>query len=423
MKRAEKIDPDHLPARWVEARLLDLRGELDKAVVAWKWFVDRYNEKRAEIARDAEALLLVGQAAERYYRATARGEELSDSLNDVINEIYEAALRADPNCWQAPWLEGRLFLSGYNERPAARELARAQQINPLSPEVLVTLGQADLQGYRLAAGRAKAERALAINPHYAPAYVLLADLNISDERFVDAKAAAAQGRGREPARRGRPGPAGGLVPAAGRPRGRGRRRAGGAGEQPPAGDLLRRPGRAAGRPPQVPLGRARLPAGRRRRPHPRRRPDRPGHALHAGRPRDRGQEPLRRRLRRRPVQRPRRQHDQGPAAHGLVYAASSPSTSASWSTRPRTSCWASTCRGTSNRSTPTLTTRFGYVPPGKTKIEILKNHQWFSGRTIGLPFVPDRRRLHRAGRGPGQPQGHPQSRSTGPGCSPTRWFT
>ena len=26
--------------------------------------------------------------------------------------------------------------------------------------------------------------------------------------------------------------------------------------------------------------------------------------------------------------------------------------------------------------------------PGKTKIEIMKNHQWFSGRTIGLPFIP-----------------------------------
>ena len=50
----------------------------------------------------------------------ARGDELSDSLNDVINEIYEGALRADPHCWQAPWLEGRLFLSGYNEAAAPR---------------------------------------------------------------------------------------------------------------------------------------------------------------------------------------------------------------------------------------------------------------------------------------------------------------
>ena len=35
-----------------------------------------------------------------------------------------------------------------------------------------------------------------------------------------------------------------------------------------------------------------------------------------------------------------------------------------------------------------LTGRFGYAPPGKTRIEIMKNHQWFSGRTIGLPFIP-----------------------------------
>ncbi|MHC5539993.1 tetratricopeptide repeat protein, partial [Singulisphaera rosea] len=35
-----------------------------------------------------------------------------------------------------------------------------------------------------------------------------------------------------------------------------------------------------------------------------------------------------------------------------------------------------------------LTSRFGYSPPSLTKVEILKNHQWFSGRTIGLPFIP-----------------------------------
>ncbi len=181
---------DHLLARWIAVRLLESRGQLDNAVKGCKWFVDHYNTRPPDLARNARNLLLVGQAAERYYRATARGEELSDSLNDVINEIYEAAFRADPNCWQAPWLEGKLFLSGYNERSASKELARAQQINPLAAEILVTLGQADLQGYRLAAGRTKAERALAINPHYGPAQVLLCDLNISDERFSDAKKAA-----------------------------------------------------------------------------------------------------------------------------------------------------------------------------------------------------------------------------------------
>lgn len=188
--QALKIDPNDLLARWIAVRLLDARGELEKAVEAGKWFIDWYNERHEQVAQDADALILIGQAAERYYRASARGEELSDALNDVINEIYEGAIKADPLCWKAPWLEGRLFLSGYNERAATKELARAQQINPLAPEVLVTLGQADLQGYRLSAGRSKAERALEINPRYVPALVLLADLNISDERFQDARDAA-----------------------------------------------------------------------------------------------------------------------------------------------------------------------------------------------------------------------------------------
>ena len=166
VKQTLDASPDHLLGRWIAVRLLESRGKLEDAVKGCKWFVDHYNSRPPDLAQERPNLLLVGQAAERYYRATARGEELSDSLNDVINEIYEAALRADPNCWQAPWLEGKLFLSGYNERSAAKELARAQQINPLAPEILVTLGQADLQGYRLAAGRSKAERALAVNPHY-----------------------------------------------------------------------------------------------------------------------------------------------------------------------------------------------------------------------------------------------------------------
>jgi Tfp pilus assembly protein PilF len=188
--QALKADGKHMAARWVAARLLEAQGRRDDAVQAWKWFMDEYNARRHEITRDAAAMLLVGQAAERYARAEARGDDLSDSLNDVINDIYEGALRADPHCWQAPWLEGRLFLSGYNEAAAHKELMRALQINPEAVEVLVALGQADLQGYKLASGRAKAERALAVNPHHAPAYVLLADLNISDERFPEALDAA-----------------------------------------------------------------------------------------------------------------------------------------------------------------------------------------------------------------------------------------
>lgn len=181
---------EHPHARWVAAQLLDARGSRDQAIPAWKWFIDYQNEHPREVARNADLLLLIGQAAEKYYRAQARGAELSEALNDVINTLYEQAINLDPNCWQAPWLQGKLFLSGYNERAALKELSRALRINPSAAEVLVTLGQADLQGYKLAAGRKRAEDALEINPRYAPAFILLADLNISDERFQDALDAA-----------------------------------------------------------------------------------------------------------------------------------------------------------------------------------------------------------------------------------------
>jgi tetratricopeptide (TPR) repeat protein len=387
LRQAEKINPDHLLARFSEARVLELRGDAEQALAGWKWFVDHYNERRPEIIQSAEALLLVGQAAERYYRASARGEELSDALNDVINEIYETALRIDPHCWQAPWLEGRLFLSGYNERAAARELARAQQINPLSPEVLVTLGQADLQGYRLGAGRAKAERALAVNPHFGPAFVLLADLNISDERFTDAKAAARKAVAESP----RDEEALGRLAASCRllvdPVGATAAELAALAINPrPAtfyaslGERLadRRkyhsaerafllaaaadPGRA-----DAPIGLGMLYMQVGRETEARRLFD----TAFAADPFNVRALNMIKVL----------QHMAGYTAidskhYSVVLDPTQDQLLGHYMSRYLESIYA------------TLTSRFGYVPPGKTKIEILKNHQWFSGRTIGLPFVP-----------------------------------
>jgi tetratricopeptide (TPR) repeat protein len=387
LRQAEKLDPDHLLARWVEARLLELRGELDKSVAACKWFVDRYNEKRPEIAKSAQGLLLVGQAAERYYRASARGEQLSDALNDVINDIYEAALRADPTCWQAPFLEGRLFLSGYNERAAVRELARAQQLNPLAPEVLVALGGADLQGYRLAAGRAKAERALSINPHYAPAYVLLADLNISDERFDDAKAAARHAVEENPRDEDALGrlaascrllvdPVGATVAEmaalANNPR--------------PATFYAALGERLADRRKYVSAERAFLLAAAAD-------PERPDAPIGLGMLYMQiGREAEARSLftsafaadpfnvRADNMMRVLR-HMAGYSSinsrhFSVLFDPTQDELMGRYMSRYLESIYGA------------LSARFGYEPPGRTKIEILKNHQWFSGRTIGLPFVP-----------------------------------
>ncbi|CAN5907588.1 hypothetical protein BH23PLA1_BH23PLA1_31560 [soil metagenome] len=189
-EQAIEANSNQLLARWVVARLLEAEGKKEQAIDAWRWFIDYQNANVREVTRDAEALLLIGQAAEKYFRARYRGEQLASNLNSVLNDIYEGAIKADSKCWQAAWQQGRLFLDGYREGDAKKELNRALLINPNAAEVLVTLGLADLEGYQLSEGRKKAEDALEINPRYAPAYILLADLNISDERFGDALEAA-----------------------------------------------------------------------------------------------------------------------------------------------------------------------------------------------------------------------------------------
>ncbi|MGC8643863.1 MAG: tetratricopeptide repeat protein, partial [Isosphaeraceae bacterium] len=387
VKQALVASPNNMLARWIAARLLESRGKLEESVKACKWFVDHYNGRPPDLAKNARNLLLVGQASERYFRASARGEELSDSLNDVINEIYEAALRADPNCWQAPWLEGRLFLSGYNERSAVRELARAQQINPLAPEVLVTLGQADLQGYRLAAGRAKAERALAINPHYAPAQVLLADLNISDERFVDAKKAAEKAVAENPRDEDALARLAASAKLLNDPIGAEAAELAVLGTHPrPATFYAALGERLADRRKYMPAERAFL--------------------LAAQADPTRADAPLGLGMLYMQIGR----ETEARSLFDAAFAADPFNVRADNMMKVLRHMESYTPIETRHYTVlidPTqdellgkymgrylesiyaeLTGRFGFVPPGKTKIEIMKNHQWFSGRTIGLPFIP-----------------------------------
>lgn len=185
---ALRRDENHLLARFVAARLKELAGTVTPE--DWQWFIDHYNANQGKLGEDADALIVIGQAAEKYNWAKARGEDLAEGLNDVLSELYEKAIQADPKCWQGAYFQGKLFLGGYREGDARKELNRALLINPSVAEVIVLLGKADLQGYKLSDARRRAEEALEVNPTFASAYILMADSNISDERFDDALKAA-----------------------------------------------------------------------------------------------------------------------------------------------------------------------------------------------------------------------------------------
>lgn len=187
-RKAIAIDKDHLLGRWIAARLRQAQGAA--APNDFRWFIEHMNARRDVLSKDADALVIIGQAAEQYYWIAARGDQLAEGLNDVLNDLYEAAITVDPKCWQSAWLQGRLFLNGFREAAAHKELNRALLINPSAAEVIVDLGRLDLSGYKLADGRRRAQDALEINPGCVAAHVLKADCDISDERFGDALDAA-----------------------------------------------------------------------------------------------------------------------------------------------------------------------------------------------------------------------------------------
>ncbi len=188
--QAVELDRESLRGLWTLVQLDMVRGRTETLTDDLRWFVDYRNAHVDTVDDDAEALLIIGQALEQYYRREATGRELAEGLNDVINLLYERAIRVDSLCWHAAYLQARLFLTGHNEADAEPEIQRALQINPRAAEALALLGRIDLNGYKLEAGRKKARRALQINPELTDAHILLADLEISDEEFAAALEAA-----------------------------------------------------------------------------------------------------------------------------------------------------------------------------------------------------------------------------------------
>ena len=133
VEKALKADPDNLRARWVQAQHWEASGEREKSVAAYEWFMDYQNNHPAQVARDAEALVTIGQAAERYYRAKATGEDLANGLNEVINTVYESALRATRNAGRPPGSKAASSSPDTRNAPASASSPAPSASTPTPP--------------------------------------------------------------------------------------------------------------------------------------------------------------------------------------------------------------------------------------------------------------------------------------------------
>ena len=169
-----KIAPENLSARWIDAELHRVAGELDKAEKECEWFIDFYNEKQESI-KDPDDLRMIGLAAAQHARWTQNHEQFSF----LVNELFPDAIVLNGNYWPAHLEAGLLFLEKFNEADAARSFQAALKLNGNAADVHAALAKMALQNADLAKAKVSTDRALEINPSHLPARLLKADLQFA----------------------------------------------------------------------------------------------------------------------------------------------------------------------------------------------------------------------------------------------------
>ena len=145
----------------------DLGGE-ESRVLAWP-LVER-------------ALALDPNSADAH---VARGNLLVDSIEDTAN-AYRRAIELDPNNAIAHLRLANLYLfTGGDVDETIALLERAVRLDPLSPTIQVTLGEAFVLGGRFDEARAQYEKSLRIDPEFPSAYILIGDLYAGVEGRLD----------------------------------------------------------------------------------------------------------------------------------------------------------------------------------------------------------------------------------------------
>lgn len=190
--RAIAAQEDHLPGRWEEVLALTAKGRHDEVAAKLEFFIDFYNDKQPT---DAETLYYVALGAAEY----ARRSKLADEFDFILNTLLVDCAAADAQYWPAHWLSGDILLEKYNKAEAVPSLQKALKINPSATEALVSLGVSSLREWDFPNGYNFARQALDVNPNAVDAHCLMADLLILDERVDEAMESVAKALAVNPA--------------------------------------------------------------------------------------------------------------------------------------------------------------------------------------------------------------------------------
>jgi len=159
----------HPLALYILAELARTSGRLEEAESKYRRLISFYN---SHDVKNAESLRWIGRAAAQY----ARWNRLSDQFDFLVNDLFPASVKLDPDFWPAHFEAGRLFMEKYNRADAAKEFQAALEINPRAAEVHAALAELAMEDFQLDRAEASLRRAMEINPSLPAIWRLKADM-------------------------------------------------------------------------------------------------------------------------------------------------------------------------------------------------------------------------------------------------------
>jgi cellulose synthase operon protein C len=167
---------ESLRGRYLLGRIYRDLGRTDRAEAMFGTFFTDWNTGRID-HDDAEALMYVALAA-RYL----------SSFQDA-NDTFRDAVTLQPELLEANIEWGHLFLDKYAAGHAEQSFDEVLQINPRHPDAHAGMAQVKLeQSYDVAAAQHHLEQAFAVNPRHVPSLLIRAGLEIDRNQWDAAHA-------------------------------------------------------------------------------------------------------------------------------------------------------------------------------------------------------------------------------------------
>jgi tetratricopeptide (TPR) repeat protein len=167
--QAQTLDPEQRRARLLQAELLLDLGRKAEAEALLERFADEYND---DALSRPEELVWVARAVWRL------------GYHEDANEVFEEATEADPKLVEAWTSWGDLFLEKYNAEDARECYESALKVNPRSVPAILGIARVSLEvEYDLTKVAQRVDAALDVDPTSPEAIVLRALLQLDNEDY------------------------------------------------------------------------------------------------------------------------------------------------------------------------------------------------------------------------------------------------